>query len=122
VVAAKELAMSHLAVFPKTLRIQQLNDALRTQFVGGHVLLTAGFQTLHDEQQAALLLAIRHFNDFTPDNDPYGEHDFVAVELDGVQVFCKIDYYDPTLQQHSVDAANPVLTHRVMTVMLAAEY
>lgn len=114
--------MTALAHFPKTLRIQQLNDALRTQFVGGQVLLTAGFQSLPDEQQAALLLAIRHFNDFTPDNDPYGEHDFVAVEVDGVQVFCKIDYYDPTLQQHSVDAANPVLTHRVMTVMLAAEY
>jgi len=114
--------MTALAHFPKTLRIQQLNDALRTQFVGGQVLLTVGFQTLPGEQQAALLLAIRHFNDFTPDNDPYGEHDFVVVEVDGVQVFCKIDYYDPTLQQHSADAANPVLTHRVMTVMLAAEY
>ena len=114
--------MSHVAVFPKTVRIQHLNDALRTQFVGGQVLLTTGFQTLPGELQAALLLAIRDFNDFTPDNDPYGEHDFVAVEVDGVQVFCKIDYYDPTLQQHTVDAANPVLTHRVMTVMLAAEY
>lgn len=53
----------------------------------------------------ALLTAIRQFNDFTPDNDPYGEHDFAAVEHDGVRVYWKIDYYDPTLQQHSVDAA-----------------
>lgn len=111
-----------LAVFSNTLRIQQLNDLLRTRFVGGQILLTTGFQTLPGEQQAALLAAIRQFNDFTPDNDPYGEHDFVAVELDDVQVLCKIDYYDPSLQQHSIDAANPEVTQRVMTVMLAAEY
>lgn len=98
------------------------NDALRTQFLGGQIVLTTGFQTLPGEQQAALLTAIRQFNDFIPENDPYGEHDFAAVEHDGVQVFCMIDYYDSTLQQHSADAANPELTRRVMTVMLAAEY
>lgn len=114
--------MSALALFPKTLRIQQLNDALRTRFVGGQIVLTTGFQTLPGEQQAALLAAIRQFNDFTPDNDPYGEHDFAVVEHAGVRVYWKIDYYDPTLQQHSLDAANPELTHRVLTVMLPAEY
>ncbi len=40
-----------LAVFSKTLRIQQLNDVLRTQLLGGLIVLTTGFQTLSGEQQ-----------------------------------------------------------------------
>ena len=92
--------MTALAHFPKTLRIQQLNDALRTQFVGGQVLLTAGFQSLPDEQQAALLLAIRHFNDFTPDNDPYGEHDFRC----GRGRWCEGVLQDRLLRPHAAAA------------------
>ena len=35
---------------------------------------------------------VSHFDAFTPDNDPYGEHDFGSIDLDGEKLFWKIDY------------------------------
>jgi hypothetical protein len=55
-------------------------------------------------------------------NDPWGEHDFGAVEIDGEKVFFKIDYYTPDLSAGSENPANEGCTHRVMTIMLASEY
>jgi hypothetical protein len=37
-------------------------------------------------------------------------------------IFFKIDYYDRTLTAHSPDPADPAVTRRVITVMLASEY
>jgi len=55
-------------------------------------------------------------------NDPWGEHDFGAIDLEGQKLFWKIDPYDLDLQAHSQNAANPAVTHRVLTLMLASEY
>ncbi len=54
-------------------RIAELNDVLRTTFVGGQVMITAGVHALSPEVQAQVLMAVRTFDDFTPDNDPYHE-------------------------------------------------
>jgi hypothetical protein len=62
------------------------------------------------------------FDDFTPDNDPYGEHDFGSFEADGHKVFFKIDYYDKALAYGSENPADPAVTERVLTIMLASEY
>lgn len=56
------------------------------------------------------------------DNDPYGEHDFGSLIVDGNKVFWKIDYYDKGMQYASPDPANLSVTVRVMTIMLADEY
>ena len=37
-------------------------------------------------------------------------------------IFFKIDYYDRTLTHHSPDPADPAVTERVITIMLADEY
>ena len=103
-------------------RIQQLNDTFRTTFTGGQVMLSAGVNALHDEDKVAILVAVKNFDAFTPDNDPYGEHDFGTIRHEGLKVFWKIDCYDLNLRYGSEDPANPAQTRRVMTIMLAEEY
>ncbi|MEQ8826157.1 MAG: DUF3768 domain-containing protein, partial [Parvibaculum sp.] len=62
------------------------------------------------------------FDDFTPDNDPHGEHDFGSVRIDENAIFWKIDYYDRSMEAGSPDPADPEVTTRVLTIMLADEY
>ena len=59
---------------------------------------------------------------FRTSNDPWGEHDFGAVEVRGEKVFFKIDYYTLDLNAGSENPANEGETHRVLTIMLASEY
>ena len=106
----------------KTARIRELNDALRVHGTGGRVMLTVGIQALGQEKIRKIMDAIRAFNEYTEDNDPYSERDFAKVVVDGVKVFYKIDYYDTKLEYASPDPADPTLTCRVMTIMLASEY
>jgi hypothetical protein len=70
----------------------------------------------------SLLFAVAGFDTFTVENDPYGEHDFGSVSVRGSTVFFKIDCYDRDLRYHSPDPADPAVTCRVMTLMLAQEY
>jgi hypothetical protein len=44
------------------------------------------------------------------------------LEADGHRIFFKIDYYDTALACHSPDPADPAVTQRVITIMLAEEY
>jgi hypothetical protein len=66
--------------------------------------------------------AVQRFSDFSADNDPYGEHDFGCVTVDGRKVFWKIDYYDRDCLYGSECPADPTQTTRVLTIMLASEY
>lgn len=103
-------------------RIRELNDQLRTRHIGGKILVTPGIQSLPGVSLAQVLDEVRRFDRFTPDNDPYGEHDFGNLEIAGAMVFFKIDYYDPSGTKGSEDPADPDRTLRVLTVLLAEEY
>jgi hypothetical protein len=59
---------------------------------------------------------------FTTDNDPNGEHDFGSFTLVGRKFFWKIEYYDKELRYGSENPADPGVTTRVLTLMLASEY
>ena len=102
--------------------IRKLNDLLRGTFITGKVMLTEGFRELKNNDQEALITQIREFKNFNQDNDPHGEHDFGAVKHNGIKVFWKIDYYDQNFQFLSPNPADPKLTNRVLTIMLAEEY
>lgn len=106
----------------RTARIRALNDQLRQTGTGGRIMLTAGVAALPPETVAVIVLAVQRFDSFSPDNDPYGEHDFAALDAPGQRVMFKIDYYDLTLSVHSDDPADGGLTARVLTIMLAIEY
>ncbi len=106
----------------KAREIARLNDELRTTFKGGSVYMTAGINALDEPRRLRVLAGVCQFDAFTADNDPHGEHDCGMVEIDGVSVIWKIDYYDPTLSFHSEDPTDASLTRRVLTIMLAEEY
>jgi len=88
----------------------------------GKVMLTRGVAALPEEDQAAILDRVCTFDDFAPANDPYGEHDFGAFEHNGHRIFWKVDAYGRNERFGSPDPADPRVTKRVLTIMLAGEY
>lgn len=108
--------------------IAQLNDRFRRQGVTGPIpgraLATAGIAALPLDTQLLLWAAVAQFQDFTQDNDPYGEHDFGALVFPAVgRVFWKIDYYADARMEWGSDAPeDPARSFRVLTLMLASEY
>lgn len=103
-------------------RIRALNDRLRRSGAGGVICLSAGVHALGAESLASALMAVFDFDGFTPDNDPYGEHDFGVLKVEGNRLFWKIDYYDRDRVYGSPDPADAAVTTRVLTIMLASEY
>jgi hypothetical protein len=106
----------------KTETIRALNDELRRNLMVGTALITAGVAALGAEAVARIVKTIAVYDDFCHANDPYEEHDFGSFEVDGQTIFFKIDYYDKALAFHSSDPADPAVTERVITIMLAEEY
>lgn len=102
--------------------IRALNDAFRTTMTGGQVLMTAGVNALPSDVKAMAVRRVATFAEFTPDNDPHGEHDFGSFTLAGRKLFWKIDYYDAAMEFGSEDPTDPSKTTRVLTIMLAEEY
>lgn len=103
-------------------RIRTLNDELRIHRKGGKVVITSGVAALPAATILKLDTAVATFTDFDASNDPYEEHDFGALEVDGTDFFFKIDTYDLSGQFASPDPGDPTVTVRVMTIMRADEY
>src|SRR6266571_962114 len=80
---------------PQPNPIAQLNDAFRRSATQ-YIYVTPGVQALPD--LPGLVQAVRNYNTFTPDNDPYGEHDSGSIDWHEQLTFWKIDYYDQALQ------------------------
>jgi hypothetical protein len=97
-------------------KIASLNDEYRKNRQG--FMVTRGVSALPNI--AKVISMVRDFNEFSEDNDPYGEHDFGSFEYFGEKLFWKIDYYDSALELW----ADPLSSEcrRVLTVMLAKEY
>ncbi len=102
--------------------IRRLNDRFRQSLEGGRALVTRGVLARGEVFTSQAIAAVKAFEAFTPDNDPHGEQDFGAVEIDGTRLFFKIDYFDLAERQGSPDPADPDVTVRVLTIMLAEEY
>jgi Protein of unknown function (DUF3768) len=106
----------------QTEKIRDLNDDLRRHLLSGGAVITPGVAALGQEALDRIVQTIAVFDDFCEANDPYEEHDFGAFEVEGKTIFFKIDYFDRTLTHHSPDPADPAVTERVITIMLADEY
>ena len=107
---------------PYTDRVRALNDQFRKTFESGRVLVTQGIASLAPELQERILCGVRSFDSFDEANDPWHEHDFGKIDIDGHTILFKIDYYDRALQTASPNPAKSDLTTRVLTIMQAEEY
>ncbi len=103
-------------------RVRFLNDEARQHFTDGRIVFTRGIAALPVDDQADILDRVRTFDDFGPHNDPWGEHEFGAFEYNGQRIFWRIDCYDKEYRFGSPDPADPYVTARVLTIMLAGEY
>ena len=106
----------------KTAKIRALNDELRQYLLGGGAVITPGIAALGQEAVERIVRTIAVYDDFCHANDPHEEHDFGSFDTEGHTIMFMIDYYDPTLSMHSADPADPNVTERVITIMLAEEY
>lgn len=107
---------------PQTRIIRDLNDGLGQTFTGGKLVMTQGVQGLAQDMLAKVFRAVRDFDAFTLENDPYQTHEFGMFDLDGERLMFKIDAYDQNLEYGSPNPADPSVTTRVLTILLASEY
>lgn len=77
-------------------------------------MMTSG--VAHSRDRDEIISAVRTFDSFTRDNDPYGEHDFGSLEINGTRYFWKIDYYDDSYSCFQEDG------NRVLTIGRMDEY
>ena len=65
-----------------------------TTYLRRNTVATLGIGNLPDETRAAIIEALCDFEGWEPGNDPYDEHDFVALTVRGERILAKIDYFD----------------------------
>lgn len=107
----------------RTKRIRRLNDAFRQgDVLHGAIVVTDGIRALGDDALTQIVRKVSDHSEFTEHNDPHQEHDFGSFTHEEDTIFWKIDCFDRDLKWHSPDAANPEITRRVLTIMLASEY
>ena len=106
----------------QTERIRELNDELRQHLTGGSAVMTPGIAALGAKAVARILKTIEVYDDFCHANDPHEEHDFGSFRGRWPYDLFQIYYLDKELKYRSPDPADPTLTERVITIMLAEEY
>lgn len=96
---------------------REANDLLRSQIPSipkpNCLILTNGIANLEHETIGKILKQVKEFDDFSPDNDPYGEHDFGSIKCleVGKTIYWKIDDYNG---QENLQL--------VLTIMFSDEY
>ncbi len=101
--------------------IADANDLFRMTMITGprhKVILTPGVSENKDREQ--IITCVRNFKDFEIANDPFGEHDFGTVLVNGESYYFKMDYYDKDME----NGADPYKDQYtiVLTIMRSDEY
>ncbi|AUR22549.1 DUF3768 domain-containing protein [Phaeobacter inhibens] len=111
--------------------IAEQNDRFRMTWgadftIAGQIVMTQAVAALSPAWIARMMQAIQHFDEFTEDNDPYGDHCFGAVEItigdETKTIWFKIDLYDWNLEYGAEDPTDLEKTKRVMTVLFPSDY
>lgn len=118
---------------PSSDLIAQQNDAFRKalclgvtldQPLLGRAVVTHAVNIEGEEFIRRAIAAVGTFEDFTPDNDPDGRHDFGAFDIDNTRLFWKIDLFEAGSQYRwgAERPDDPQQTERVLTIMLASDW
>jgi hypothetical protein len=110
---------------PDRAEIARLNDECRRNLrwqPNFRLMMTSGVSRLPHKDIDAILDAVVAASEFSEDNDPWGEHDFGSIDTTFATIFWKFSYCDLLLEHHSPNSADPAVTIRVLTIMLAEEY
>ena len=75
--------------------IALLNDQARITLTNCKLIITLGIDLLGDEAMDRILHLVMRFDDFSERNDPFGEHDFGAVEYESNTVFLEDRFLRP---------------------------
>ena len=73
-------------------RIRELNDQLRCKATGGRIVITCGIEALGADGVRNVLVSVAKFDDFTEDNDPWGEHDCAVLTVHGRRIIFKAEH------------------------------
>lgn len=105
-------------------KIRELNDLCRTAMgVTARVTMSEGITAEFDEAaRSRLRERVELFDDFTPANDPWQEHDYGSFDFEGTRVYFKIDYFAKGSNYLSPDPSSSALTRRELTIALSSEY
>ena len=110
-------------------KIAALNDELRkdpTNRERDFMTMTSGVAALGPEFWLRVVgkIASLEPKDFDQCNDPYGERNFNAFDVDGHRLYFKIDYYQKGTNNTAgaETPENPETTDYLLTVMLREEY
>ena len=76
-----------MSVASRSERIRELNDAFRNTLEGGRCLFTSGVSDLGIPFATAAIATVRSFDEFSPENDPYGEQVVTHFEISLVLLF-----------------------------------
>ena len=108
---------------------QARNDGFRAELTGGEVHLSAGIVALGTANQAFIIEAVRRFDGFDNDDNPFDAHDIGDLEVELVEpgiatcrelIFFRVENRPLPPPQHATD---PELNAGlVLTIMLASEW
>lgn len=89
----------------------------------GSFYTSRGVRALGGDFMITALRAAMSDTNFTPENDPYGDHDRGFLTINGVRVWWKIDCYEKgsNFRFGSDDPTDPTKTERVMTLFFPEE-
>lgn len=109
--------------------IAKQNDAFRMALLTGHfaglngqAVTTAGIAANGQDFVNACILALADYDDFTDFTDPFADHSFGVMDVNGERVWWKIDLYDENRRFGSSAPDNPARTYRVLTLLFPSEY
>jgi hypothetical protein len=102
--------------------VAHLNDELRIYGVGGKIVLTQSIADMEQQDRLAIIQAVREFGAFGNKADPYTEHAFGLLTVNGRRIFWKVEYDFSDYLRNTTAYGDALVIVRVLTVMLASEY